>query len=285
MTFTVIEPGLQTVVQDTGRAGYSSSGVGMAGPFDRSALRQANVLAGNSEKTAALEVLGGGLRLRAAREHVIAVTGAVGSIHVGGRPAEHGRAVVVGAGEVVALSPFSVGMRAYLAVSGGIAAEPTLGSRATDTLSGLGPAPIAAGDRVAIGIGAHPIEQPDVQALISSGETTVDVLLGPRDDWFTTAAHARFLSTGWTVSATSNRIGVRLEGPELERTRRDELPSEPCVFGSVQVTSAGLPVVLGPDHPMTGGYPVIAVVVDRHLDRLAQLRPGEILRFRRAPHR
>ena len=87
--------------------------------------------------------------------------------------------------------------------------------------------------------------------------------------------------SAWTVTPTSNRIGIRLDGPELERAREGELPSEPCVFGSIQVTSAGLPVVLGPDHPVTGGYPVIAVVADRHLDRLAQLRPGEILRFRR----
>jgi allophanate hydrolase subunit 2 len=90
------------------------------------------------------------------------------------------------------------------------------------------------------------------------------------------------LATGWAVSATSNRIGIRLDGPDLERERSGELPSEPCVFGSVQVTSAGRPVVLGPDHPVTGGYPVIAVVVDAHLDRLAQVRPGETLRFRRA---
>lgn len=282
MTFVVVDPGLRTLIQDAGRPGYSASGVGVAGAFDRGALRQANVLAGNPVDLAALEVLGGGLRLRATREHVVAVTGAVGPIQVNGRPAEHGRALVVGEGQELALSPFTVGLRAYVAAGGGMAVEPTLGSRSTDTLSGLGPAPVVAGDRVPVGIGAPPMEQPDVQALISSGATSVDVILGPRDDWFTVAAQARLLSTGWTTSATSDRIGVRLDGPELDRARDGELPSEPCVFGSVQVTSAGLPVVLGPDHPITGGYPVIAVVVDRHLDRLAQLRPGEILRFRRA---
>jgi allophanate hydrolase subunit 2 len=121
----------------------------------------------------------------------------------------------------------------------------------------------------------------DVPALITSGTTTVDVVMGPRDDWFTSRAAATFLRTGWTVSPMANRIGIRLDGPVLERSVQTELPSEPCVFGSVQVTSGGMPVVLGPDHPVTGGYPVIAVVIDAHLDRLAQLRPGEAVRFRR----
>lgn len=282
MSLTVVSAGGQTLVQDAGRPGHASSGVGTAGGFDRAALRQANVLVGNPTGTAVLEVLGGGLRLRATREHVLAVTGAVGPIHVAGAPVEHGRAFVVEPGQDVALSSFAIGVRAYLAVGGGIIADHTLGSRSTDTLSGLGPAALTDGDRLPIGIGRRPAELPDIQALIASGVTTVDVVLGPRNDWFTDAGQRRFLATGWSVSATSNRIGVRLDGPAVERAIMAELPSEPCVFGSVQVTSAGLPVVLGPDHPVTGGYPVIAVVVDAHLDRLAQLRPGEVLRFRRA---
>jgi biotin-dependent carboxylase-like uncharacterized protein len=282
MSLTVVSAGGQTLVQDAGRPGHASSGVGMAGGFDRAALRQANVLVGNPTGTAVLEILGGGLRLRATREHVLAVTGAVGPIHVAGVPVEHGRAFVVEPGQDVAVSSFAIGVRAYLAVGGGIIADHTLGSRSTDTLSGLGPAALIDGDRLPIGIGRRPVELPDIQALITSGVTTVDVVLGPRNDWFTISAVARFLASGWTVSTRSNRIGVRLEGPTLERRVDFELPSEPCVFGSVQVTSAGLPVVLGPDHPVTGGYPVIAVVVDAHLDRLAQLRPGEVLRFRRA---
>jgi biotin-dependent carboxylase-like uncharacterized protein len=282
MTLTVLQPGLLTLIQDAGRPGYSSSGVGASGAFDRAALRQANVLVGNPDRSAVLEVTGGGLRLRATREHVLAVTGAVGPIHVAGRPVEHGRAFVAQPGDEVELSAFDVGLRAYAAVSGGVAVDPTLGSRSTDTLSGIGPAALAVGDHVPVGIGAHPTEQPDVQALITSGTTTVDVLLGPRDDWFTPDAVARFLASAWTVSAASSRVGIRLDGPSLERAVDGEIPSEPCVFGSIQVTSAGMPVVLGPDHPVTGGYPVIAVVIDRHLDRLAQVRPGETLRFRRA---
>lgn len=278
----VLGPGLQTLVQDRGRFGLGSSGVGRSGAFDRAALRQANALVGNQPDDVVLEVLGGGLRVRATREHVLAVTGAVGPILVGGIPVEHGRAFVVAAGQEVSLNTFEVGLRAYVSVAGGIQADPVLGSRSTDTLSGLGPPALAAGDDLRVGFPGPVPEAPDVPALITSGSASVDVVFGPRADWFTSDARALLLRSAWTVSDASNRIGIRLDGPTLQRSITDELPSEPCVFGSVQVASAGLPVVLGPDHPVTGGYPVIAVVADRHLDRLAQLRPGETLRFRRA---
>jgi len=283
MSLTVVAPGIQTLIQDAGRPGFGSSGVGRSGAFDRAALRQANLLVGNPQGASGLEVLGGGLRLRATHEHVLAVTGAIGAVLVDGHSVEHGRPFVVFADAEVTLGSFDVGLRAYLAVSGGLLADEVLGSCSSDTLSGLGPAPVSAGTKLRCGFpSGSPLDGVDVPALIASGSTDVDIVLGPRDDWFTDTAHARLCASAWTVTPTSNRIGIRLDGPELDRARDGELPSEPCVFGSIQVTSAGLPVVLGPDHPVTGGYPVIAVVADRHLDRLAQLRPGEVLRFRRA---
>jgi biotin-dependent carboxylase-like uncharacterized protein len=282
VSFAVVAAGMQTLVQDAGRPGFGSSGVGRSGAFDRVAHRQANLLVGNPADAPALEVLGGGLRLLSTREHVLAVTGAVGSIRVDGHPVEHGRSFVVLPDQDVRLDTFDVGLRAYIAIGGGILADDVLDSCSTDTLSELGPAPLAAGTKLPCGFpSGSPMHGLDVPALIASGSTSVNVILGPRDGWFTDAAVARLLASAWTVSPTSNRIGIRLEGPALERSRDGELPSEPCVFGSIQVTSAGLPVVLGPDHPVTGGYPVVAVVADRHLDRLAQLRPGETLRFRR----
>jgi len=282
MSLTVVSPGMLTLIQDAGRPGYGSSGVGRSGAFDRAALRQANLLVGNPSGTPALEVLGGGTQIRATHEHVVAVTGAVGPILVDRHPVEHGRPFVVFAGQDIALGSFDVGLRAYLAVGGGVLADEVLGSASTDTLSGLGPAPVPGGAKLRCGFpSSPPLDGMDVPALIASGSTNVDLIPGPRADWFTDAALARLCSAAWTVTPTSNRIGIRLDGPELERAREGELPSEPCVFGSIQVTSDGLPVVLGPDHPVTGGYPVIAVVADRHLDRLGQVRPGETLRFRR----
>lgn len=283
MSLTVVSPGMLTLIEDAGRPGFGSSGVGRSGAFDRAALRQANLLVGNAAGAPALEVLGGGLHLRSTREHVLAVTGAVGAVLVDGHPVEHGRSFLVSADQDVTLGTFDVGLRAYVAVGGGVLAEEVLGSSSTDTLSGLGAAPVSAGATLRCGFPAGPtLDGVDIPALIASGSTSVDIVPGPRDDWFTDSAFTLLCGSAWTVTPTSNRIGIRLNGPELERSRDGELPSEPCVFGSIQVTSAGLPVVLGPDHPVTGGYPVIAVVADRHLDRLAQLRPGETLRLRRA---
>lgn len=287
MSLVVVHPGPLTLVQDDGRPGLAAQGVGAAGAFDRRALHQARTLVGDASGTAVLEVLGGGLELRATSEHVVAVTGAVGPVLVDGAPIEHGRAVRLGAGQHLEVAPFGHGLRGYVAVAGGIDVPAVLGSRSADTLSRLGPPALAAGDEIAVG---EPLQDPPdvglVPSLLTPGTTTVEVVLGPRDDWFTPDALAAFLGTGWVVSERSDRIGVRLDGPPpgragLERAVDGELPSEPCVRGSVQVTSAGLPVVLGPDHPVTGGYPVIGVVTGRGLDRLAQVRPGETVRFRR----
>lgn len=283
MSLVVVAPGPLTLVEDEGRPGLWSQGVGAAGAFDRTALRQLQTLLGDPSDAAALEVLGGGLHLRTEADHRMAVTGGVGPITVAGEQVAHGRAFVVRAGDDVVIGPVSVGLRAYVGVAGGFLVDPVLGSRSADTMSGLGPPALAAGDRFEAGSPAHPDDTEDVPALLTAGTLTVDAVPGPRDAWFTDDAVRTFFSAAWSVSASSNRVGVRLEGPTLERAVDDELPSEPCIRGSVQVVSAGTPVVLGPDHPVTGGYPVIAVVVDAHVDHLAQARPGDIVRFRRRP--
>ena len=283
MSLLVVDPGHLTLVQDAGRPGLGVQGVGAAGAFDRAAMRQLHALLGDPPDAAVLEVLAGGLRLRAEADHRLAVTGGIGPVHVDGEHVEHGRAFVAHAGQEVVVGPVGLGLRAYVGVAGGVEVEPVLGSRSADTMSGLGPPRVAAGDVLEVGMPAHPAEVEDVPALLTSGVTTVSAVPGPRDDWFTGDAVRAFFSTQWTVSARSDRIGVRLEGPSLDRRETDELPSEPCVRGSVQVVSAGTPVVLGPDHPVTGGYPVIAVVLDDHVDRLAQVRPGDIVRFTRKP--
>ena len=126
----------------------------------------------------------------------------------------------------------------------------------------------------------HP-DLEDIPPLGRSGDLTLDVALGPRDDWFTEGAVRLLLESAWQVSPASDRVGVRLTGPTLERSRTDELPSEPCVRGSIQVSADGQPIVFGPDHPVTGGYPVIAVVLDRHTDHLGQAAPGQVVRFSR----
>ena len=281
MTLYVEATGARALLQDGGRPGLAAQGVGRSGAFDRRAMRQANVLLGNVEDAAVVESVMGGLALRADGALWVAVTGAVGPLTVDGLTAAHGRALRLAAGQRLEVGTVTSGLRAYVAVSGGLIGDPELGSASTDTLSGLGPRPLQVGDLLAVGPVRTVPDLPDVQALTAAGGVTLDVVLGPRDDWFDAEAVRALLSTAWTVQSASDRIGVRLDGPALPRVRDDELPSEPCVRGSIQVAADGRPIVFGPDHPVTGGYPVIAVVTDADTDRLAQARPGDVLRFRR----
>lgn len=281
MTLVVESPGLLSLLQDLGRPGLGHLGVSPSGAFDRSALRQLNLVLGNPPDAAALEVLDRGLVLRAEAHTMVAVTGGAGAITVDGDPAAYGRAIPLQAGQRLALGAPTSGLRAYVGVAGGFVAPAELGSRSTDTLAGLGPAPLQSGDRLEVGPASHPPDLEDIPPIGHSGELTLDVALGPREDWFTIAAIRLLLESPWQVSPASDRVGVRLNGPVLERSRSEELSSEPCIRGSIQVSAAGQPIVFGPDHPVTGGYPVIAAVLDRHTDRLAQAAPGQIVRFRR----
>lgn len=280
MSLLVVHAGPLSLIQDGGRPGLGNLGVGRSGAFDRTAFGQANALLGNRPDAAVIEVLGGGLELRAERPHVVSVTGGVGPLMVDGDPVTQGRATRLRAGQSLRLETVTAGLRTYVAVAGGLDVVRELDSASTDTLSGLGPAPLASGDRIEVGAAGPIPDIEDIPALITTGELTLDVVLGPRDDWFTTVAVRLLLETPWQVSPASDRIGVRLDGPALERALTGELPSEPCLRGSIQVAADGQPIVFGPDHPVTGGYPVIAVVVDAHTDRLAQARPGQALRFR-----
>ncbi len=281
MSLRVIDPGPLSLLEDLGRPGLVDLGVGAAGAFDRAALREANSLVGNREDAAIVEALGGGLAVIAVESHVVAVTGAAGPVTVDGRAVTSGRAIALRRGEILRLGTPVVGLRWTLAVAGGFDVEEVLGSRSYDTMAALGPTPLERDRVLPVGRPAGPVSTRTYPPLVTSGGVEVRVVLGPRDDWFTPEAVAALLSTPWTVDPVSDRIGVRLDGPALARSRSGELPSEPVVRGSIQVTTSGRPVVLGPDHPVTGGYPVIGVVVDADTDRLAQVRPGDVVRFRR----
>lgn len=283
----VVTPGPLSTLQDRGRPGLAALGIGTSGAADRRSHALANSLVGNLATAAAIEITLGGLVVKASGDLLLAVTGARCPLRLkpDHEPAvnlSHNTAFPLVNGQRLALGRPPAGVRTYLAVRGGFDVEPVLGSRSTDLLAGIGPLPLRAGSHLRIADDADPAAVPaaalDVPEL-PAGVVQLPVVPGPRDDWL--AADALRILTGGTyeVSPDSNRIGMRLLGPELVRTRKAELPSEGMVPGALQVPPDGRPVLLLADHPITGGYPVIAVVLRADVGRAAQARPGQLLRF------
>ena len=280
--------GPQALVVDRGRPGWAHIGVPPAGALDAPAHALAQRLVGNPPDAAGLEILLGGLAARATDAVTVALTGPPGGLRIrrgDGREravASH-QPVHLAAGDVVVVPPPTTGLRGYLAVGGGVAVDRVLGSRSADTLSGLGPGPLAVGTRLPLG---PPTAVPAVgtgAVGVSAAPDAVRVRLhlGPRADWVDDAA-GRLRTGTWTVAPTGDRVGVRLEGPALPRAparRGEELRSEGLVGGAVQVPPDGAPVVFLADHPTTGGYPVVGVVDPAELAAFAQLRPGSSVRF------
>ncbi|WP_120003402.1 urea amidolyase family protein [Nesterenkonia muleiensis] len=332
----VLSPGPQTLIQDAGRPGHSGLGVPHSGAADAQALRQANQLVGNDESAAGFEVLYGGLELSVRQTSVLAVTGAQTGLEVAtpavpetsnmavsgtgaalkaGDPdasaPERVREVPLRApflmypGERLRLAPPERGIRNYVAVSGGLASPTVLDSASTDLLSGLGPAPVSAGETFAlVGVPSGFVGIADVaRTALPEPETSTRLRFvpGPREDWFAAKGANPGLevlqSLTWEVSEDSNRIGIRLTSPTgggappgsrpaaqapeppIQRTHTGELPSEPVVRGAIQIPGSGEPIVFLADHPVTAGYPVIGVVVREDLGLAAQLPPGTRVRF------
>lgn len=268
------------LVQDAGRPGHAAIGVGSTGAADRASYALGNRMLGNAPGAACLEVVLGGLEVEATAAAWVCVTGAPAPLDVDRRAEPTGAVLRLRPGQRLRLGLPASGLRSYVAVRGGLDARPVLGSRSRDTMAEVGPAPVSAGDRLPIGaavdgdilVDAVPPQEYDASPVLH-------VVRGPRDDWV--ADPDALVSDRWSVSAASDRVGLRLEGTPLSlRDSGRQLPSEGALRGAIQVPPDGLPVVFGPDHPVTGGYPVIGVVVEKDTDRLAQLRPGEAVRFR-----
>jgi biotin-dependent carboxylase-like uncharacterized protein len=275
----VVAVGVLALVEDLGRPGLGASGVGRSGAADRAALRLANRLVANPEDAAGVEVVFGGLAVRATAPLTVALAGAPAPADVDGTPVGHHALVDLRRGQVLRLGVPATGLRTYLAVRGGIDVPAVLGSRSTDTLSGLGPARLEEGDVLPVG------SEPDALPLVDVAPVpnppgdlvTLRAVLGPRADFL--SDRDALTSTNWVASSRSDRVGMRLEGGRLRRSNDMELPSEGMVRGAIQLPPGGEPVVFLADHPVTGGYPVIATVCDAEVDRAAQIRPGQGVRF------
>ncbi|MEV5971293.1 biotin-dependent carboxyltransferase family protein [Streptomyces sp. NPDC051921] len=278
--FAVVRAGALTTVQDLGRAGHAHLGVPRSGALDPGAVRLVNRLLGNAEGAAVLETTLTGCAVRPRCAVAVVVGGAPCPVRVDGRPAAWGTPVRVGPGQLLEVGAAVRGLRSYVGFGGGIAVDPVLGSRSTDLLSGLGPAPLADGAVLPLGTASAVRGSVDVPAWPGPpDELVLRVRLGPRDDWFTPAALRTLGTRAWRVSPAANRIGLRTEGPSLERAVGGELPSEGMPLGAVQVPPDGRPVVFLADHPTTGGYPVVAVVREADLSAAAQAVPGTVVRF------
>nr|WP_250032025.1 biotin-dependent carboxyltransferase family protein [Actinoplanes maris] len=285
---TVVRAGPLTTIQDQGRSGYAHLGVPRSGALDAAALRRANSLVGNPPEAAGLETTLLGCALRFDEPAVVAVTGAHAVIKLDGLSVPAG-VIEVGAGSVLDVGKATRGVRSYVALAGGLNVEPVLGSRSTDTLSGLGPPKLANGTILALSPHHSPFPSPpaapslpahspppaDGENGLLADEVVLGVWLGPRDDWFLAS---ELFENAYQVSPMSNRVGCRLTGAPVTRVREGELPSEGVVLGAIQVPADGQPLVFLADHPTTGGYPVIGVVDD--VTALAQARPGSTVRFR-----
>lgn len=278
----VVRVGLLATIQDGGRIGWAHLGAPRSGALDLPSLVRANRLVGNPDDAAGIETTLRGLTLRvdaAATAVTIAVAGAPCEVSVDGVAIEFGVAMLVDAGATVVVGPASKGMRTYIAVGGGVDVAPVLGSRSTDSLSGLGPPPLKTGMALPIGSVRGDGAPPGDPTPIGS-DVTVGLRFGPRDDWFASDTKDVMTSSAYQVTPLSNRVGARLAGPALTRANLAELPSEPIVLGAVQVLPDGQLVVFLADHPTTGGYPVIGVVDSDDVALFGQMRPGGTVRFK-----
>lgn len=280
---TVTAAGPLALIVDDGRPGFAAMGVSRSGAADRAAYALANRLVGNTTPVPALEITFGGLGVTAGTTCLIALTGADCAATIDGHPVTHNGPVYLLEGQQLTLGTPASGLRSYLAVAGGLHVPLTLGSASADTLSGLGPARLRPGDRIAVNSPQAPrFADVDLAPVREAADVlTLDVLPGPRLDWLADAP--ALTANNWRVSSRSDRVGVRLEGEPLTRSDAhagDELDSEPMVRGSVQVPPDGRPVIFGADHPVTGGYPVVGVLTEQANDRVAQARPGDAVVFR-----
>jgi biotin-dependent carboxylase-like uncharacterized protein len=280
-TLSVLSAGSLTTVQDLGRPGFASLGVGHSGALDSESFSLANRLVGNRKEAAGLEITFGGLMVRSNRRVEVAVTGSVAPVQINGRPAGRNAVLILECGDTLAVGPPSAGVRSYLAVRGGIAVPRVLGSRSTDMLSGIGPPVVRAGDSLPIGTEVEAFPRLGQAPVVDCRASTLrlKVILGPRHEWFRNDA-IDVLQTGtWTTTTHANRVGIRLDGPVLMRAINSELPSEGVVDGALQVPPGGGLTLFLADHPVTGGYPVIGVLRSADICVAAQARPGQQIQF------
>ena len=283
MSILVKTPGPLTTVQDAGRFGYQSSGIRPSGVMDAAAYEAANALVGNENGEAVLEMTFLGATLEFRTEAWFAATGADMQAKLDGVPIVRYQAIHAAAGQTLSFGMATNGCRGYFAVRGGVDVPMVMGSRSTDMsakLGGFEGRALKAGDVLpTLSLGAWAPQGRSYEPPVYESATTVRVVPGPQEEYFTAAGLATFFSAAYEISPNSDRMGIRLDGPEIESCSGTDIVSDGIVFGSIQVPSGGKPILLMADHQTAGGYAKIGTVLSFDLPKLAQARPGDKVRF------
>lgn len=279
-TMEVLRAGALTTLQDAGRPGMAHLALARSGSLDPGARRLANRLVGNVEDQAVLETTLDGVALRVSADRYVAVTGAPCDVLRDGVPQGHSMPFLLRARQVLDVGSATSGVRSYVAVGGGIVAEPVLGSVSWDSLSRTGRPPLRRGERLTLGAASRGPAPVDFMPLaVPERHSSLRLVLGPRHDWLTERALVLLATEPWSITSESDRVGIRLEGPHLELSHGGELVSEGIAQGALQVPPDGRPILFLADHPTTGGYPVVGSVVQADMAKLAQARPGTTVSF------
>ena len=286
--FEVIRSGPLTTVQDLGRSGYQKFGLPISGALDYYAHRMANILVGNDEQAATLEINLLGLQLQVLKDVVIAITGADLNAHINDDVAPMWKSFLVKEGDIIHFKGTISGCRAYLAVAGGIDVEKKLGSRATDMIGrigGINGSEVRPGDRIKVLPSLKPFNQirnrriPKDLIPQYSSEVVVRVILGPQEHAFTKEGIQTFFASEYTVSTDSDRMACRLEGPKIEHQTQADILSEGLFSGAIQVPKNGLPILFQGGRPSVGGYTKLGGVITVDLPKVAQLKARDKIRF------
>ena len=282
----IITPGLLTTVQDFGRVGVMKNGFTQNGAMDRYSMTVANRLCGNCDSAPVLEMTVLGITAKFTQDTVICVSGADFGAKINDKPIKRNKAYKINKGDILSMGAAKSGMRAYLAVAGGIVSEYVFGSASTNLKFAFGGhfgKKLQSGDVLSIGTGAFPlceIDKWEIPESEYSKDAQLRVVLGPQNEMFTDENIRLFLSQEYEVTAQSDRMGIRLSGEPLKSKNGMDIISDGIVFGSVQVPNSGEPIILMADHQTTGGYAKIATVISVDLPRASQLSAGNTVRFK-----
>ncbi|MCU1544284.1 MAG: allophanate hydrolase [Microbacteriaceae bacterium] len=276
----IIDPGPFTTVQDLGRPGYAHLGVSTSGAADLASHSLANRIVGNPPTAAGIEILLGGFSARLTEGRWCSVAGATVGVTVDSHPVPEPSLFFLPAASILRLDPATTGLRAYLAIEGGIVGNRVLGSASWDSLGNFGTRPATSGTQwELLQSDGEPRYTGVVPTFEAPATLTLGFFWGPRDHLLDKPSRDVLLTTRWTVTNDCDRVGARLSGSPLA-VSEGSLPSEGCVVGSIQVPPTGLPIVFLADHPVTGGYPVVGVITETAAAHLAQARPGTYIQFR-----